>query len=217
MTLEAPTGNRAENKAIAIAQDHAGVVLQSAKQLRMMIEDWLEGRKDRMREHFDKLAQFEREADNIKRSLLDELSVSETMLRRSDFFRLVMTTDDIADICEATAWDLTGLEDYKPGSNLRDLFKPMLEPLSEGVLKLREAILLLAQNSHRSVDIAIGVDAAERAVDEAHRKLLRGLYKSGLDMLVLLRVKDLAQHLEEVSDATEDAADAVRIIAVARA
>jgi hypothetical protein len=217
VTLEASATSRAENKAIAIAQDHAGVVLQSAKQLRMMIEDWLEGRKDRLHEHFNKLAQFERAADNIKRSLLDELSVSETMLRRSDFFRLAMTTDDIADICEATAWDLTGLEDYKPGSTLRDQFKAMLEPLNEGVLKLREAILLLAQNSHKSVDIAIEVDAAERAVDEAHRKLLRGLYKSGLDILVLLRVKDLAQHLEEASDATEDAADAVRIIAVARA
>jgi predicted phosphate transport protein (TIGR00153 family) len=217
VTLEAPATNRAENKAIAIAQDHAGVVLQSAKQLRMMIEDWLDGRKDRLLEHFNKLAEFERAADSIKRSLLDELSVSETMLRRSDFFRLAMTTDDIADICEATAWDLTGLEDYKPGAALREQFKAMLEPLAEGVLKLREAILLLAQNSHRSVDIAIEVDAAERAVDEAHRKLLRGLYKSGFDILVLLRVKDLAQHLEEVSDATEDAADAVRIIAVARA
>jgi len=217
VTLEAPAANREENKAIAIAQDHAGVVLQSAKQLRMMIEDWLEGRKDRFREHFNKLAQFERQADSIKRSLLDELSISETMLRRSDFFRLAMTTDDVADICEATAWDLTGLEDYKPGATLREQFKAMLEPLNEGVLKLREAILLLAQNSHKSVDIAMEVDEAERAVDEAHRKLLRGLYKSGLDILVLLRVKDLAQHLEEASDATEDAADAVRIIAVARA
>jgi predicted phosphate transport protein (TIGR00153 family) len=217
VTLEAPAANRAENKAIAIAQDHAGVVLQSAKQLRMMIEDWLEGRKDRTREHFNKLAEFERAADSIKRSLLDELSVSETMLRRSDFFRLVMTTDDIADICEATAWDLTGLEDYKPGAPLREQFRAMLQPLGEGVLKLREAILLLAQNSHKSVEIAIEVDAAERAVDEAHRKLLRGLYNSRLDILVLLRIKDLAQHLEEASDATEDAADAVRIIAVARA
>ena len=60
------------------------------------------------------------------------------------------------------------------------------------------------------------VDAAERAVDEGHRRFLQALYRSDLDILVLLRLKDLTQHLEEIADAAEDAADAIHIIAVAR-
>jgi uncharacterized protein Yka (UPF0111/DUF47 family) len=106
VTLDS-SGNRAEYKAIAIAQDHSSVVLQAAKALRVMIEDWMDGRKERSKDHFNKLAKLERKADSIKRTLLDELSVSETMLRRSDYFRLVMRTDDIADLCEASAWDLS--------------------------------------------------------------------------------------------------------------
>ena len=126
MTFEV-SENRIEFKIISIAQDHAAIVLRAAKRLRVMLEDWMAGRKDPLRDHFNKLASLEREADRIKRNLLDELSVSETMLRRSDFFRLVMKTDDIADLCEATAWDLTGLEDYKPDSTIREQFTSMLD------------------------------------------------------------------------------------------
>ena len=215
LTLEIP-GNRAENKAIGIAQDHAAIVLQAAKTLRMMIEDWMEGQKERQKELFNKLSDLERQADSIKRALLDELSISETMLRRSDYFRLAMTMDDIADICEATAWDLTGLEDYKPDKQLKKQIQKMLDSIDDAVYKMRQAILLLSQNSSKAIELAMEVDAAERAVDEGHRKILQELYRSNLDILVLLRLKDLTQHLEEIADAAEDAADAIRIIAVAR-
>jgi len=60
------------------------------------------------------------------------------------------------------------------------------------------------------------VDAAERDADSAHRNFTQFLYKSNFDIKVLLRLKDLGQHLEEIADAAEDAADAVRIIAIAR-
>ncbi len=215
MTLE-PTGNRAENKAIAIAQDHAGVVLKAAKALRIMIEDWMDARKDQLRDHFNKLAKLERDADKIKRTLLDELSVSETMLRRSDYFRLVMRADDIADLCEAASWDLSGMEDFQPDTKIREHFKAMLDALSDAVYKMRQAILLLEQNSDKAVEIAMEVDSAERDADSAHRQFQQFLYRSNLDVKNLLRLKDLGQHLEEIADAAEDAADAVRIIAIAR-
>lgn len=215
MTLERAT-NRAEYKAIAIAQDHAGVVLQAAKALRVMIEDWMEGKRGRHRDHFNKLAKLERKADSIKRVILDELSVAETMLRRSDYFRLVMRTDDIADLCEASAWDLSGLEEFQPDKETRGHFKAMLDALSDAVSKMRQAILFLEQNSDKAVEMAMEVDSAERDADAAHRKFGQFLYQSDLDIKVLLRLKDLGQHLEEIADAAEDAADAVRIIAIAR-
>jgi predicted phosphate transport protein (TIGR00153 family) len=216
VTLEPSRNNRAENKAIAIAQDHAGIVLQAAKTLRVMIEDWLEGHKDRLRDHFNKLAKLERKADQIKRELLDELSVAETMLRRSDFFRLAMKTDDIADLCEATAWDLTGLEDYQPDVKIREEIEGLLNAISDAVNKMRQSILFLEQNSDKAVELAMEVDEAEREADAVHRQFLQSLYRSKLDIKILLRLKDLTQHLEEIADAAEDAADAVRIIAIAR-
>lgn len=215
MTLKT-SGNRAENKAIAIAQDHAGVVSQAAKALRVMIEDWLEGRKDNLRNHFNKLGKLERDADRIKRELLDELSISETMLRRSDFFRLAMKTDDIADLCEATAWDLTGLENYQPEGKIRKQIEGLLNSIDTAVYNMRQAILFLEQNSDKAVELAMAVDEAEREADAVHRQFLQSLYSSTIDIKILLRLKDLTQHLEEIADAAEDAADAVRIIAIAR-
>ncbi|MFX0079746.1 MAG: DUF47 family protein, partial [Candidatus Hermodarchaeota archaeon] len=137
MTLER-SNNRAEYKAMAIAQDHAGIVLRAAKALRVMIEDWMDGRKERQREHFHNLANLEREADRVKRTILDELSVAETMLRRSDYFRLIMRTDDIADLCEASAWDLQGLEEFRPDAKIREHFKAMLDSLMDAVYKMRQ-------------------------------------------------------------------------------
>ncbi len=191
-------------------------MLRAAKALRVMIEDWMEGRKERQREHFKKLAKLEREADNVKRTILDVLSVAETMLRRSDFFRLVMLTDDIADLCEASAWDLQGLEEFQPDEKIREHFKAMLDSLMDAVYKMRQSIMFLEQNSDKAVELAIEVDAAERDADAAHRGFTQFLYSSNLDIKVLLRLKDLGQHLEEIADAAEDTADAVRIIAIAR-
>ncbi|MFX1300288.1 MAG: DUF47 domain-containing protein [Promethearchaeota archaeon] len=215
MTLES-SNNRAEYKAIAIAQDHAGIVLRAAKALRVMIEDWMDGRKERQRDHFNNLAKLEREADNVKRTILDVLSVTETMLRRSDYFRLIMRTDDIADLCEASAWDLQGLEEFQPDAKIREHFKAMLDSLTDAVYKMRQSILFIEQNSDKAVELAIEVDSAERDADAAHRGFTQFLYASNLDIKVLLRLKDLGQHLEEIADAAEDAADAVRIIAIAR-
>ncbi len=215
VTLES-SGNRAEYKAIAIAQDHSSVVLQAAKALRVMIEDWMDGHKERHKDHFNKLAKLERKADSIKRTLLDELSVSETMLRRSDYFRLVMRTDDIADLCEASAWDLSGLEEFKPDAKTRKHFTALLDALNDAVFKMRQSIMFLEQNSDKAVEFAMQVDLAERDADSAHRGFTQFLYRSNLEVTVLLRLKDLGQHLEEIADAAEDAADAVRIIAIAR-
>ena len=125
-------------------------------------------------------------------------------------------TDDIADLCEASAWDLQGLEEYQPDAKTRDHFKNMLSPLYDAVYKMRQAIMFLEQNSDKAVELAMEVDAAERDADSAHRSFTQFLYKSNLDIKVLLRLKDLGQHLEEIADAAEDAADAVRIIAIAR-
>jgi uncharacterized protein Yka (UPF0111/DUF47 family) len=76
--------------------------------------------------------------------------------------------------------------------------------------------MFLEQNSDKAVEFAMQVDLAERDADSAHRSFNQFLYRSKLEVTVLLRLKDLGQHLEEIADAAEDAADAVRIIAIAR-
>jgi uncharacterized protein Yka (UPF0111/DUF47 family) len=127
-----------------------------------------------------------------------------------------MRTDDIADLCEASAWDLTGLEEFHPDEKTKKHFKAMLDALSDAVYKMRQAILFLEQNSDKAVEFAMQVDLAEREADSAHRSFTQFLYRSNIEITVLLRLKDLGQHLEEIADAAEDAADAVRIIAIAR-
>jgi predicted phosphate transport protein (TIGR00153 family) len=127
-----------------------------------------------------------------------------------------MRTDDIADLCEAAAWDLSGLEEFQPDAKTREYFTVLLDPLSDAVYKMRQAIMFLEQNSDKAVDLAMQVDLAERDADAAHRSFTQFLYRSNFEVTVLLRLKDLGQHLEEIADAAEDAADAVRIIAIAR-
>ncbi len=211
-----PYANNEERRVLDMYQDHIRKVVTAVKELALMVEDWMNDKWETIEKRLEKISHLEREADEIKRALLDEVSKAATLIQREDLMRLSLIADEIADYADATSFRLSHLRDWRPQGELANMFKELVEGVVKSVEKFREAIFILPQNAEKAIKIAEEVDESERKVDTLQRNIVHTLYNLELDAKTLIKVIDFVEHVEEIADLAEDAADAVRIVAVAR-
>ncbi|MFX1293476.1 MAG: DUF47 domain-containing protein [Promethearchaeota archaeon] len=209
-------GTHKERKALDALQDHLRYVVNSIKELRDLVEDWIERNSDRIDSHIEKLEEIEDLANKIKWKILDELSEAETMLHREDFMRLVMTIDEIVDYAEGTGHRITFLSRWQPDTKSISYIRKILDALSEMIASLRESLFVLTQSTENSMNIACGIYDIERKIDKLHRNMIQHVYSLDIDSKMLFLASNFIEHLEEMADIMEKVTDAIRIIAVAR-
>ncbi|MEM2109898.1 MAG: DUF47 family protein [Candidatus Odinarchaeota archaeon] len=206
------TARSVERKALYISQDHARVISSAIKELSLLLDDWIVGDVNQVREHHSKISKFEKEANTIKWSLLDELSNATTLICREDLMRLVIETDMIADNVEAVAYKISiaGNMDL-PASIMRD-FKKMMETVVETMDKLRECIIALEQNIDKAAQLSKQVDETEEQTDTIHRALMKDILEVINDYKKMYKISNIIEQLEETSDQIKSSADMVRIL-----
>lgn len=208
-----------ENKeriVLEIIQDHVRKILSSVKELAPFLEAWLEGNEQEMEEILSKISRAENEADEIKITLLDELSVAATLIQREDLMRLVLIVDDIADYAEGTAFRLKGLKNWKPEGSMVEDLRNLVNTMINSVETLRESIFTILEDAQKAQKSAEEVDKIERFMDQIHRATEQSLFELDIDPKTLIRVLNILTNLEDAVDTARKAADAARIIAVAR-
>jgi predicted phosphate transport protein (TIGR00153 family) len=214
MTLNEESNRNFERKALYISQDHCRVLSSAVKELSLLIEDWLAGKFEKVKERHSRIAEFEKEANNIKWSLMDLLSNATTLFQREDIMRLVTTSDMIADNTEAVAYKITlsgSLNLPKPISNE---LKNMMDTVLKSMDKLRESILMLDQNLSKATEISKEVDEIEEETDGIHRRLIREILDSFDDYKQMIKIYNITEQLEETSDQIKTSADSVRILSM---
>lgn len=205
-----------ERIVLEILQDHIRKILSAAKELAPFLEAWLTGNENQMEETLLKISQADNEAEEIKLALLDELSVAATLIQREDMMRLVLITDEIADYAEGTAFRLKGLKDWKPKGTLTEDLRNLVTTMINSVETLREAIFTIIEDAEKAKKAAEEVDKIERFMDQIHRATEQTLFQLNIDHRTLIRLLNIITNLEDTVDIARRAADAVRIIAVAR-
>ncbi|MHA1754159.1 MAG: DUF47 domain-containing protein [Candidatus Odinarchaeia archaeon] len=215
MALNNESNRNFERKALYISQDHCRVILSAIKELSLLIEDWLNGNKEEVRERHKRISKFEKDANEIKWKLLDLLSNATTLLQREDIMRLATEADMIADNAEAVAYKVNMAENI---SNLPKIIGEDLKKMSDSVLrsmdKLRECIMMLEQNVNKASEISKQVDEIEEETDAIHRRLMREIIDSLTDYKELYLLSSIIEQLEETSDQIKTSADSVRIISM---
>ncbi|MGQ9719772.1 MAG: DUF47 domain-containing protein [Candidatus Jordarchaeum sp.] len=205
-----------ERIVLEIIQDHIRKILSAAKELAPFLEAWLTGNENQMEETLLKISQADNEAEEIKLALLDELSVAATLIQREDMMRLVLITDEIADYAEGAAFRLKGLKDWKPKGTLTEDLRNLVTTMINSVETLREAIFTIIEDAEKAKKAAEEVDKIERFMDQIHRATEQTLFQLNIDHRTLIRLLNIITNLEDTVDIARRAADAVRIIAVAR-
>ncbi len=165
------------------------------------------------REVAKRLVQVEKEADEVRRILIDELNRSFiTPIDREDIFALSLTIDDILDYGYSTVDEMVILE-VESNSYLRRMVSLVREAANEiymGVLRLQD---------HPNVanDHAVRAKALENRVETVYREALAELFHGPTDIdhvMEMLKLREIYRHLSNAADRGDQAANVIGDIVV---
>ncbi len=208
--------NSVERRALDMCVDHAREINKIVKFLMGVLQKWIDGDSFDSSVIMNEFIDMESKADSIKKGILDFLSQAQTLLNREDIMRLVLKVDDISDFVESVAYQLSVLSLIVPPTITHKDLKTMLDYTLESMELLERSISFLSSNPEKSLELVDRIDALEKKIDIAHRRVVSTFFDTLTDIRTLIRLRELLSHVEGISDLVEEAADAVRILAMSK-
>jgi len=203
---------------LSICQDHIRKVVEAVRELTLMIDEYAsEATAKNMEDHMARIKELKEEASDLKRGILMELAErGMLLLSREALLRLVIEVNNLANTSEAIAFRVVQLSKSKweVGEDIKIGLLSMAKNILKAVSSLRQTIFALKYDRSQALNLAKDVDTAEYVVDEIYRNLDTKIIESGLELAILIILREIAGSLEGLSDKIEDAADAVRILAL---
>lgn len=165
----------------------------------------------RYREVEEQVKDIERQADEVRRILIDELSRTyATPFDREDLFTLCRSIDDITDAADETALELAMYE-VAP-----DNLAPMAEELLNGARHIRLGVGELLDHPGVAMQHALRARRTERQIDALYHQSVMALLESDRDIAFKLKVREVYRHLKNSADRIERAADDISVIVIKR-
>lgn len=157
----------------------------------------------------DEVLKFHREAQDVRRVLIDELNQTFiTPIDREDIFAVSRAIDDVAD----HAWNtVKEMEVFEVKSN--EFLCKMAELLLMGSDLLVSAIKRLEKNPNVSVEYAQRVNRLETRMNDLYLTALKQLF-SGSNPGVMLCYREIYRHFNRSADRVDEAADVISGIVV---
>jgi predicted phosphate transport protein (TIGR00153 family) len=185
---------------------------QAAKTLEGMeaLEDYMRsGARDAAR----RVIQAEKEADELRRILVDELNRTfVTPIDREDIFALSRAIDDILDYGDSTVEEMTIL-DISPNKHLLR----MASLLKEAANEIHLATLRLKEHSGVAYEHAMRAKALENRMETIYREALADLFSgpaTSEHIVEMLKLRELYRHLSNSADRGDEAANVITDIVV---
>jgi hypothetical protein len=171
-----------------------------------------------MRKHIETVTKGEKEADTLRRKVMDEISKGElSPTDREDLMRLVKTVDMIADWSRESTRILGAISMQHVPQSIKYELSDMIKSVKECVRSLQKCVNKMMTKPEEAFQAADTVEREEEKVDDTHEqaRILLGkedLPKAGIAVLI----SQLFEAIEMIADSCEDACDQVRIIMVRR-
>lgn len=161
----------------------------------------------------DQVTQAEKEADELRRILIDELNRTfVTPIDREDIFALSRDIDDVIDYAYTTVGEME-LLDVEPNDYLRR----MVSLLKDAANELHLAMLRLLDHPSVAVDHATRAKALENRVEWVYREAIADLFNGPQDIehiMEMLKLREIYRHLSNCADRGDEAANVVSDIVV---
>jgi uncharacterized protein len=156
------------------------------------------------------LREREHAGDAVTHRIMRQLNTSfVTPFDREDIYRLASALDDVVDAIEAAA-DFIVLADV---GKLPPVMTEQIQLLQRSANETAEAMSRL--KTLRDLEpYWIEVNRLENEADRVYRKLLSKLFSGDYDALTMVKLREVADGLEDAADALEHVAHAVESIAV---
>ncbi|HDJ05031.1 hypothetical protein DRO29_02010 [Candidatus Bathyarchaeota archaeon] len=216
MVFSTETEQRVKVRALSVSQDHLRKVVEIARKVTLLVDGFVKGDEDSVRNLYGEIQLLGDEIDEAKRRVARELvEIGAILMNREDFLRFTDLTSEVADFCKGIAFRLLEIMERKweVPSEIKDGLSRLTDAVFNTVLKLRETLLILNYGSSKVLEKAKNVEMAEKHVDDLYRTLEIEILDSKMKVPTLLLMRDVIQLLEDTADKVEDAADAARILA----
>ena len=174
------------------------------------LESYMKKRSDK---HAASVRQAEKDADEVRRILIDELNRTfVTPIDREDIFSLSRAIDDVMDYAYATVEEMEVL-DVEPN----DFLRRMVSLLQDSAEEIHQAMLRLKENPGVAAEHASRAKAMENRVERVYREALADLFSGPEDIhhvMDMLKLRELYRHLSNCADRGDEAANVIHDIVV---
>lgn len=197
---------RREDKFSKLIEEQAELSLEGLK----LLVKYLETQDPELAEQ---LSLKEKEADEVRRILIDELNRSfVTPFDREDIFALSRSIDDVIDYADSTVSEMVTLK-VQPTQYMQR----MATLLKDAAYELYQAVLRLQKHPNVAIDHAQRAKALENRVEGVYREALADLFSGPEDLhhvVEMLKLREVYRHLSNAADRGDEAANVIADVVV---
>ncbi|MBN1955760.1 MAG: DUF47 family protein [Anaerolineae bacterium] len=168
---------------------------------------------DPSHERADEVTRLEKEADEVRRILIDELNRTfVTPIDREDIHALSRAIDDVLDYAYTTVGEMAILE-VEPNNYLRRMASLLIDATRE----IRLGVLRLSDHPGVAEDHAVRAKALENRVEWVYREAIAALFHMPKDMdhiVEMLKLREIYRHMSNAADRGDEAANVLSDIVV---
>ena len=207
---------RKETKALTTVQRHLALTTGIVEDLEKAIRAAIKGDLKEMQTCIERVANGEKEADRLRRNVMDEISTGElSPTDREDLMDLVKKVDMVADWSRESTRILGAIPmEYVP-TPIKDVSIEMVVSVKQCTISLQKCVNKMMTKPEEALQAADAVEREEEKVDDIHEKARILLGKEDLPRAgIAVLVGQLFEAIEMIADSCEDACDQVRVITV---
>ena len=161
----------------------------------------------------EELTMKEKEADEVRRILIDELNRSfVTPFDREDIFALSRSIDDVIDYADSTVSEMEVLKvDPTP------FMRRIASLLKDAAYEIFQAVQRLQKNPAVATEHAQRAKTLENRVESVYREAIADLFKGPEDVhhvVEMLKLREVYRHLSNAADRGDEAANIIADIVV---
>jgi hypothetical protein len=207
---------RRETKALSTIQRHLALTTGIVEDLEKAIKAATNEEEKEMWKCIERVTNSEREADKLRRKVMDEISKGELSPNdREDLMDLVKRVDMIADWSRESTRVLGAIPMKHVPDSIKSEFMEMVKSVKECAVSVQKCVDKMMTKPEEALQAADAVEREEEKVDDLHEKarILLGKEewpRAGIAVLV----SQLFEAIEMIADSCEDVCDQVRVIMV---
>jgi predicted phosphate transport protein (TIGR00153 family) len=161
----------------------------------------------------EQLSLKEKEADEVRRILIDELNRTfVTPFDREDIFSLSRTIDDMIDYADTTVVEMRILNVQSTPYMQR-----IASLLKDAGWEIQQAVMRLQKNPGVAIEHAQRAKALENRVEAVYREAVASLFSGPEDIhhvVEMLKMREVYRHLSNAADRGDEAANVIADIVV---
>jgi predicted phosphate transport protein (TIGR00153 family) len=200
-----------ENKFFDLFEESADNIEEAAGALKMLMDDW-----QFIDSRVAEITEMEHRGDNITHQIISLLHRTfVTPFDREDIALLAHTMDDIMDFIHAAADAMFIYKITCPTDRAKQLADIIIKAANE----VKKAVSALRKRAHQKViiDGCVEINRLENMADRVYRAAIAELFDENEDLALLIKWREIYEHLESATDRCEDVANVLEGVALKHA